>query len=105
MIPLSYASILKGETKHTLLFLVSFFLTSIAFGQSSNLFDGDKVMGLTLRSDLKTVFKDRGDDPQYHTATLQYQADQNMINIPIKIKTRGHFRKIASNCQYPPHIA
>ena len=102
MIPSSYASILKGETIHTLLFLVCFFLTSIAFSQSSNLFDGDKVLELTLRGDLKTVFKDRGDDPQYHIATLQYQADQNTINIPIKIKTRGHFRKIASNCQYPP---
>ncbi len=102
MIPSSFASVLKGETKHTLLFLVCFFLKITVLSQPSDLFDGDKVMELTLRGDLKTVFKDRGDDPQYHIATLQYQADQNTINIPIKIKTRGHFRKIASNCQYPP---
>jgi hypothetical protein len=97
-----YISFLKGETKHALLFVACFFLLSSALGQSFNLFDTDEVMELTLRGDLKTVFKDRGDDSQYHPATLHYQADQNAINIPIQIKTRGHFRKIASNCKYPP---
>ncbi len=97
-----YISFLKGETKHVLLFLACFFLLSSALGQSDNLFDTDEVMELTLRGDLKTVFKDRGDDPQYHPATLHYQADQKAINIPIQIKTRGHFRKMSSNCKYPP---
>jgi len=97
-----YNSFLKGVTKHALLFLACCFLLSSAPGQSSNLFDSDEVMELTLRGDLKTVFKDRGDDPQYHPATLHYQADQNAIKIPIEIKTRGHFRKIATNCNYPP---
>jgi len=97
-----YISFLKGETKHALLFLACCFLLSSALGQSFNLFDSDEVMELTLRGDLKTVFKDRGDDSQYHPATLHYQADKNAINIPIKIKTRGHFRKISSNCKYPP---
>ncbi len=59
-------------------------------------------MELTLRGDLTTVFNDRGDDPQYHPATIHYQADKNAINIPIRIKTRGNFRKISSNCKYPP---
>jgi hypothetical protein len=93
---------LKGETKHVLLFLMCCFLLSSALGQSSILFDSDEVMELTLRGDLKQVFRDRGDDPQYHPATIYYQADQNAINIPIEIKTRGHFRKIPSNCKYPP---
>ncbi len=97
-----YISFLKGETKHVLLFLACFFLLSSALGQSDNLFDTDEVMELTLRGDLKTIFKDRGDDPQYHPATLHYQADQKAINIPIQIKTRGHFRKMSSNCKYPP---
>ena len=102
MIYSNYPSILKGKTKHTLLFLGCFFLVNTAFGQSPNLFDEDEVIELTLRGDLRKVFKDRGDDPQYHAATLHYQADQNTISIPLKIKTRGHFRKLASNCQYPP---
>ncbi|HUX58105.1 MAG TPA: hypothetical protein VMV77_14095 [Bacteroidales bacterium] len=97
-----YISFLKGVTKHALLFLAGCFLLGSALGQSSNLFDSDEVMELTLRGDLKAVFKDRGDDPQYHPATLHYQADQNAIKIPIEIKTRGHFRKMAINCSYSP---
>ena len=98
----NFAGVLNGEIKQALLFLLCFFILSTTLGQSSNLFDADEVIALNLRGDLKTVFKDRGDDPQYHSATLQYKADLNTINIPIKIKTRGHFRKISSNCKYPP---
>ncbi len=97
-----YILFLKGESKHALLFLSCCFLLGSTLGQSSSLFDSDEVMELTLRGDLKKVFKDRGDDPQYHPVTLHYQADKNTINIPIEIKTRGHFRKISSNCKYPP---
>jgi hypothetical protein len=57
---------------------------------------------MTLRSDFKTVFKDRGEDPQYHPATLHYQEDQDTFDIPIRVRIRGHFRKMASNCKYPP---
>ena len=93
---------LKEKTKHALLFFACFFLLNSVLGQSSGLFDSDEVMELTLRGDLKTVFRDRGDDPQYHPATIKYQGDQNTINIPISIKTRGNFRKMLSNCRYPP---
>jgi len=96
------AGFLYGEIKHVLLFLLCFFLMGTTLGQSSNLFDDDEVLALNLRGDLKTVFKDRGNDPQYHSATLQYNADLNTITIPIKIKTRGNFRKLSSNCKYPP---
>ena len=97
-----YITFLKRESKAVLLFLACFFFLGNAMGQVSNLFNDDVVMELTLRGDLKTVFKDRGDEPQYHPATIRYKAKGNEINIPIKIKTRGHFRKISSNCKYPP---
>ena len=97
-----FARFLNGEIKHVLLFLFCFFPMSTMLGQSSSLFDSDEVLALNLRGDLKTVFKDRGDDSQYHVASLQYKTDLNTIKIPIKIKTRGHFRKISSNCKYPP---
>lgn len=88
--------------KHALLFFLCLSQLIAAVGQSSTFFDADEVIVLNLRGDLKTVFNDRGDDPQYHSATLQYKADLDTINIPIKIKTRGHFRKISTNCKYPP---
>jgi len=97
-----HISFLKGETKHALLSLVCLFLLNSILGQSSNLFNTEEVLELTLRSDLKTVFKDRGDDPHYHPATIHYQDDHDTINIPIQIRSRGHFRKVSSNCKYPP---
>jgi len=85
-----------------LLYIVFCSTFNMALGQTSRLFDSEEILELTLRSNLKTVFKDRGDDPQYHNATLSYIVEQQTIDIPIKIKTRGHFRKLSGNCQYPP---
>jgi hypothetical protein len=95
-------SILNGKTKHALLVSVCCFFFSSSIGQSCNLFDSDDVIELTLRSDFKTVFNDRGDDPQYHSAALCYQTEQNVISTSIKIKVRGHYRKNPVNCKYPP---
>ena len=97
-----YISFLKRELKVVLFLVACFFSLGIAMGQTSNLFDDDVILELTLRGNLKTVFKDRGDEPQYHPANISYLANQKEINIPIKIKTRGHFRKLSSNCKYPP---
>ncbi|MAJ52298.1 MAG: hypothetical protein CMB82_11910 [Flammeovirgaceae bacterium] len=72
-----------------------------SWGQASQLFT-DEILNLTLSGDLRTVFKDRGDDSQYHSVELSYFSDQREVSIPLKIKTRGNFRKSASNCKYPP---
>ena len=102
IIPPHHASYLIEGIKHILLFLVCFFLLNIAHGQTSRLFESDEILEMTLRANMKALFKDRGDDPQYHKATLHYQEDQTTFDIPIKVKVRGHFRKMASNCKYPP---
>ena len=94
-------SLLEGM-KYMLLFLVFFFLLNIAQAQTSGLFESDEILELTLRANITTVFKDRGDDPQYHDATLHYQEGQTVFDIPIRIKVRGHFRKRSANCKYPP---
>ncbi len=98
----NYTSFLSGGKKHILLFLACFFLLSFAHGQKSTLFDSDEILELTLRGDMKTVFKDRGDDPQYHKAILHYQEDNTVFDIPLKIKARGNFRKSLAGCKYPP---
>ncbi len=98
----NYILFLLESKKHILLFLVCFFFLSIAHGQKSRLFKSDEILELTLRADLKEVFKDRGDDPQYHKATLHYQEDQIVFDIPLRIKARGNFRKSLAGCKYPP---
>jgi hypothetical protein len=88
--------------KQLLLLFLCFFLWNNADGQTSNLFESEEIIELTLQSDLRSVFKDRGEDPQYHKATLHYTDSQDTFDIPIKVKTRGHFRKLSGNCKYPP---
>jgi len=95
-------SLLTGKIKNMLFFLLCFFLWSTAKGQTSRLFESDEIVEFTLQCDLKSVLRDRGDDPQYHEAALHYQTSQTTFDIPVRIRTRGHFRKIPSNCKYPP---
>jgi hypothetical protein len=88
--------------KLTLILLLCSFFWSIVNGQTSSLFESEEILELTLLCDYKSVFKDRGEDPQYHKATLHYKANQDTFDIPLKVKTRGHFRKLSTNCKYPP---
>ena len=103
--PISFMNELKeklssGHTAFLIIFSVLFGNLE-SLGQMPQLFT-EEVLNLTLSGDLKTVLKDRGDDSQYHPAELFYFLDQKKVSIPLKIKTRGNFRKSASNCKYPP---
>ena len=95
-------SFLLEKIKQIILLSLCFLSLSLVHGQTSGLFESDEIFELTLQCDLKSVLRDRGDDSQYHEATLHYLDNQETFDIPINIKTRGHFRKISSNCQYPP---
>ena len=93
---------LNIKSTSSILFLLCFMVWNTAMSQTSGLFDSDEILELNLRVDLKKVLRDRGNDSKYHATTLRYKADRTTMDIPIKIKTRGHFRKKASNCKYPP---
>jgi len=67
------------------------------------LFDKDDVLNVTIKGDLNPLLNDRGETPAYHNMTLVYTGTDNVeFNIPIKAKTRGHFRNQRANCGYPP---
>ena len=52
---------------------------------------------------MRDLLDDRGDDPGYHPFTISYLSkDSTEIATPVKIKTRGHFRKDKENCAWPP---
>jgi len=89
-------------TKFILSLWAIFLVNNNLFSQTSSLFESDQMIELTLQGDLRTAFRDRGDDPQYHPATLHYQEDENTFDIPITIKSRGNFRKSLGGCKYPP---
>ncbi len=94
-------NIIRGS-KHILLVMGCFFFISTVHGQKSRLFKSDEILELTLRADMKAVIKDRGEDPQYHRATLHYLEGETVFDIPLKIKARGNFRKSLAGCKYPP---
>lgn len=69
----------------------------------SNLFTDTAILKIKLYANFRTIQRDRKEVPSYHPGLLTYNnADSNLISIPIRIKTRGHFRKEVGNCFFPP---
>jgi len=48
------------------------------------------------------LLNDRDDHSKYHPFTLTYKEGENPSSVPVKIRTRGHFRRMKGNCTYPP---
>ena len=101
--------------KTSLLIIVSLFIFSFSgkkeageFGigktiPEKDLFESDEILSITLSGNIRELLNDRGDDPKYHPITLSYRdKDSSQVNIPVQMKTRGHFRKLKGNCSYPP---
>lgn len=69
----------------------------------ADLFDSDEILSLTLKGNIRQLLNDRGEQPAYHPITLSYKnKDNSEVNIPVQMKTRGHFRKLRENCKHPP---
>jgi len=68
-----------------------------------DLFDSDEIFTITLKGNIRQLLNDRADKPASHSITLSYRnKDSSEVNIPVQMKTRGHFRKLKENCKYPP---
>ncbi len=67
------------------------------------LFDSDKILEITLSGNIRDLLNDRSENPKLYPLTLKYKDEtNNEISIPAEGKTRGHFRKLRDNCDYPP---
>ncbi|MEO6838117.1 MAG: hypothetical protein ABI185_06995, partial [Ginsengibacter sp.] len=67
------------------------------------LFESDEILNITLKGNVRQLLNDRTDKPAYYPFTLTYSNGASTdITLPIKIKTRGHFRRQQGNCTYPP---
>src|SRR6478609_4840754 len=91
-----------------LFFICSPLFAITATGQNSaasrsGLFDSDEVLNITLSGPIRELVRDKSDDAKYHPITLSYKSDEgSTIPIPIKVRTRGHFRRTQGGCSYPP---
>ena len=88
--------------RNVLVFNALILLSGISHAQPAPLFESDEIFEVTLRGDLRKAFRDRSEDPQYHQATLHYQEGETTFDIPVRVKSRGNFRKSMAGCKYPP---
>ncbi len=66
-------------------------------------FENDEILDITLKGNIGALLKNRKNEAKYFPIILSYKSDEGKeISIPIKVKTRGHFRRIKNNCTYPP---
>ncbi len=71
--------------------------------ESRGLFETDEVLELTLKTDIKALLRDRGDERSYHSGALTYFAeDSAAVILDIKAKTRGIYRRKFGDCDVPP---
>lgn len=89
-----------------LLFLISgLFISHFLLGQTPDagtLFDQEDIIDITLETDLKLLFRDVGDEREYHPAKMRYKTGEIGDSVEVELRTRGNFRRQRSVCNLPP---
>jgi len=71
--------------------------------QAQRLFRTDSALTVTITTELGPLLKQRDSlELVKHPAVFSYGADGKQVNIPAKLRARGHFRRQARNCDFPP---
>ena len=89
-----------SHTMKTILFSCFFLACTVHATLAQGLFDTDSVLHLRLSGPIRSLLKDRRDNPKKFEGALQYAGDSTAI--PVKLSTRGHFRRTEGDCRYPP---
>ncbi len=63
------------------------------------LFDSDKLLNVTIETDLSALLQDRDIDAKYHKAKVSVG---NGPYAEMQLKVRGNFRSMEANCAFPP---
>ncbi len=71
---------------------------------AQGLFKDVAPLEVSLTTSLKALLKDRDSTKRVvHGAELTYKdAAGALVKIPVQLRTRGHFRRLARNCDFPP---
>jgi len=78
-------------------------VSSILGENKKGLFESDEILNITLRGSFHQIINDRSGEAKYYPVDLVYKGDDKFeTSIPIKVKTRGHFRREKGNCTFPP---
>jgi hypothetical protein len=71
---------------------------------AQRLFRTDSVLPVTITTNLGALLKDRDSlELKKHDAVFSYSGDDGkLVSMPVQLRARGHFRRQARNCDYPP---
>jgi len=67
-----------------------------------DLFDSEEVLDISLKGDIETLQKDRGENPSYHILKLEFQNVDLEESLDLRVRVRGNFRRLKENCDSPP---
>lgn len=72
--------------------------------RAQRLFRSDSTLTVTITTQLGPLLKQRDSlELVKHPAVFSYLgADGKAVNVPVKLRARGHFRRQARNCDFPP---
>lgn len=71
--------------------------------ESLILFSSDRLLEMELYMPWDSLLADVGEDPGYHDGSLVYHdTTGNRVELQVKARARGHFRKDPANCAFPP---
>jgi len=71
--------------------------------QKKALFDTGEILEISMKGDFDKLFKNTKGEPQYFDFSLSYvDNSQKQSEIPLKVRTRGHFRREMNICTFPP---
>ena len=73
-------------------------------GAQQRLFRSDSALTVTITTDLGPLIKQRDSlGLVKHPAVFSYSGESGkLVSIPVKLRARGHFRRQARNCDFPP---
>jgi len=71
---------------------------------AQRLFRTDSALTVTITTDLGPLLRQRDSlGLEKHAAVFSYAGDDGkLVNISVKLRARGHFRRQARNCDFPP---
>jgi hypothetical protein len=96
---------ISGKTLKKLIssMTVFFIAGSYCIGQNDGLFEREEILELTLKGDVRALFSNTKGEAEYFNFSLGYSdISGNQHSIPLRVKTRGHFRREMNICDYPP---
>jgi hypothetical protein len=70
---------------------------------AQRLFRTDSTLTVTITTDLGPLLKQRDSlELVKHPAIFSYDADGKPVSVRVRLRARGHFRRQARNCDFPP---